>query len=131
MTIQRSDIEKLAELARIQISEENITATLTSLGNVLQLVDQLQAADTTGIAPMAHPLDAVQRLRPDTVTEPNRRDAFQAIAPATENGLYLAPKVTEQPPASPAPPRPPPCFPPQDLVTTTHHKTLAHLSAVP
>ena len=95
MTIQRSDIEKLAELARIQISEENITATLTSLGNVLQLVDQLQAADTTGIAPMAHPLDPVQRLRPDEVTEPNRRDAFQAIAPATENGLYLVPKVIE------------------------------------
>ncbi|MCK9563896.1 MAG: Asp-tRNA(Asn)/Glu-tRNA(Gln) amidotransferase subunit GatC, partial [Bacteroidales bacterium] len=62
MTIQRSDIEKLAELARIRISEENIAATLDSLGNVLQLVDQLQAADTTGIAPMAHPLDAVQRL---------------------------------------------------------------------
>ena len=95
MTIQRSDIEKLAELARIQISEENITATLTSLGNVLQLVDQLQAADTTGIAPMAHPLDAVQRLRPDVVTEPDRRDAFQAIAPATSDGLYLVPRVIE------------------------------------
>jgi aspartyl-tRNA(Asn)/glutamyl-tRNA(Gln) amidotransferase subunit C len=95
MTIQRSDIEKLAELARIQISEENIAATINSLDNVLQLVDQLQAADTTGIVPMAHPLDAVQRLRPDTVTESNRREAFQAIAPATENGLYLVPRVIE------------------------------------
>ncbi|MFA5494548.1 MAG: Asp-tRNA(Asn)/Glu-tRNA(Gln) amidotransferase subunit GatC [Porticoccaceae bacterium] len=95
MTIQRSDIEKLAELARIQITEDSIAATLDSLGNVLQLVDQLQAADTTGIAPMAHPLDAVQRLRADAVTETNRRDAFQAIAPATENGLYLVPRVIE------------------------------------
>ncbi|MCK9469658.1 MAG: Asp-tRNA(Asn)/Glu-tRNA(Gln) amidotransferase subunit GatC [Porticoccaceae bacterium] len=95
MTIQRSDIEKLAELARIQISDENITATLDSLSNVLQLVDQLQAAETTGIAPMAHPLDAVQRLRPDTVTEPDCREAFQAIAPATDSGLYLVPRVIE------------------------------------
>src|SRR5690606_41420605 len=124
MTIQRSDIEKLAELARIQISEVNITATLTSLGNVLQLVDQLQAADTTGIAPMAHPLDAVQRLRPDTVTAPNRRDAFQAIAPATENGLYLVPQAIEKPPASPAPPRLPPGLPPQEPATPRQDPTL-------
>ena len=95
MTIQRSDIEKLAELARIQITEENIATTLDSLANVLQLVDQLQSVDTTGIVPMAHPLDAVQRLRPDTVTEPDRREAFQAIAPATGNGLYLVPRVIE------------------------------------
>ncbi|KJS08854.1 MAG: glutamyl-tRNA amidotransferase [Gammaproteobacteria bacterium BRH_c0] len=95
MTIERADIEKLAELARIRITEENIAATTRSLGNVLQLVDQLQAADTTGIAPMAHPLDAVQRLRPDVVSESDQREAFQAIAPATENGLYLVPKVIE------------------------------------
>jgi len=95
MTIQRSDIEKLAELARIQISDENVTATLDSLSNVLQLVDQLQAAETTGITPMAHPLDAVQRLRPDTVTELDCREAFQAIAPATDSGLYLVPRVIE------------------------------------
>lgn len=95
MTIERADIEKLAELARIRITEENIAATTRSLGNVLQLVDQLQAADTTGIAPMAHPLDAVQRLRPDVVSESDQREAFQAIAPATENGLYLVPKVID------------------------------------
>lgn len=95
MTIERADIEKLAELARIQITEDQITATTNSLANVLALVDQLQAADTAGVAPMAHPLDAVQRLRADEVTEINRREAFQAIAPATENGLYLVPKVIE------------------------------------
>ena len=95
MTIERADIEKLAELARIQITEDQITATTNSLANVLALVDQLQAADTAGVAPMAHPLDAVQRLRADEVTEINRREAFQAIAPATENGLYLVPKVID------------------------------------
>ncbi|MFA5679512.1 MAG: Asp-tRNA(Asn)/Glu-tRNA(Gln) amidotransferase subunit GatC [Pseudomonas sp.] len=95
MTIERADIEKLADLARIQISESQITATAASLANVLALVDQLQAADTSGVAPMAHPLDAVQRLRADEVSESNQRDAFQAIAPATEDGLYLVPKVIE------------------------------------
>ena len=95
MTIERSDIEKLAELARIEISEEQITSTTSSIADVLALVDQLQAADTGGVEPMAHPLDAVQRLRPDEVTEGDRRDAFQAIAPATEAGLYLVPRVIE------------------------------------
>ncbi len=95
MTIERADIEKLAELARVQITEDQITATTNSLANVLALVDQLQAADTAGVLPMAHPLDAVQRLRADEVTEINQREAFQAIAPATENGLYLVPRVIE------------------------------------
>ena len=95
MTIERSDIEKLAELARIQITEDQITATTERLADVLALVDQLQAANTDGVAPMAHPLDAVQRLRADEVTETDRREAFQAIAPATEKGLYLVPRVIE------------------------------------
>ncbi len=95
MTIERSDIEKLAELARIQITEDQITSTTNSIANVLALVDQLQAADTDGVSPMAHPMDAVQRLRADEVSEINQREAFQAIAPATENGLYLVPKVIE------------------------------------
>ena len=95
MTIERSDIEKLAELARIQITEDQITTTTSSIANVLALVDQLQAANTDGVEPMAHPLDAVQRLRADEVSELNQRQAFQAIAPATEEGLYLVPKVIE------------------------------------
>jgi len=95
MTIERSDIEKLAELARIHITEDQITATTSSIANVLSLVDQLQAAETDGVQPMAHPLDAVQRLRTDEVNEVNQREAFQAIAPATEAGLYLVPKVIE------------------------------------
>ncbi len=95
MAVDRSDIEKLAELARIEITDATIEEVTSSLGDVLALVDQLQAADTDGIAPMAHPLDAVQRLRADTVTETDQRQDFQAIAPATEDGLYLVPKVID------------------------------------
>lgn len=93
--MQPSDIEKLAKLARLEINDETLGEVANSITEVLALVDQLQAADTNGVAPMAHPLDAVQTLRADEVTEPNVREEFQAIAPATENGLYLVPKVIE------------------------------------
>ncbi len=93
--VDRSDIEKLAELARIEISESTVDEVAKSITDVLALVDQLQAADTDGIAPMAHPLDATQRLRVDQVSEDNRRDDFQKLAPAAEQGLYLVPKVIE------------------------------------
>lgn len=93
--MDRSDIEKLAKLARLYINPDAATEVATRIGNVLALVDQLQAVNTDNVAPMAHPLDAVQRLRADVVTEPNVRDAFMAIAPASENGLYLVPKVLE------------------------------------
>lgn len=95
MTISRKDIEKVAVLARIRVDDEQISALEEDLGNILDLVDQLSAADTDSVEPMAHPLNAVQRLRPDEVTETNQREAFQAIAPATENGLYLVPRVIE------------------------------------
>ncbi|MGV6807590.1 MAG: Asp-tRNA(Asn)/Glu-tRNA(Gln) amidotransferase subunit GatC [bacterium] len=95
MTIERADVEKLGELARIGITEENIAETTKSLSDVLDLVDQLQSADTRNVEPMAHPLNAVQRLRTDEVTEPDQRDALQTVAPATENGLFLVPKVIE------------------------------------
>ncbi|MCK7542808.1 Asp-tRNA(Asn)/Glu-tRNA(Gln) amidotransferase subunit GatC [Marinobacter bryozoorum] len=95
MTISRKDIEKVAVLARIQVDDEQVSALEKDLGNILDLVDQLSAADTESVEPLAHPLDAVQRLRPDEVTETDQRAAFQAIAPATENGLYLAPRVIE------------------------------------
>lgn len=95
MALHQSDIEKLAELARLEISTEAASATAESISQVLELVDQLQAADTKGVAPMAHPLDAVQRLRADQVTETDQRDTLQAMAPATEDGLYLVPRVIE------------------------------------
>jgi aspartyl/glutamyl-tRNA(Asn/Gln) amidotransferase subunit C (EC 6.3.5.-) len=93
--VNPSEIEKLANLARLKISDETIEETAKSITEVLALVDQLQAADTQGATPMAHPLDAIQRLRADNITEPNQREKFQQIAPATEDGLYLVPKVIE------------------------------------
>lgn len=95
MTVQQDEIEKIAELARIRIAPEEAAEVTSRIANILNLVDQLQAVDTTGVEPMANPLDAVQRLRNDKVTEANQRDVFQALAPAVENGLYLVPKVIE------------------------------------
>ena len=95
MTISREDIEKVAVLARIRVDDEQVSALENDLGNILDLVDELGKADTDSVEPMAHPLNAVQRLRADEVTETNQREAFQAIAPATENGLYLVPRVIE------------------------------------
>lgn len=95
MAVDAQTVEKLAELARIAISEETVEEVSSRLGDVLQLVDRLQAVNTEGVAPMAHPLDAVQVLRPDEVTEPNRREEFLALAPQSEEGLYLVPKVID------------------------------------
>lgn len=95
MAISREDIEKVALLARIRLEDSQITSLENDLGNILDLVDQLQAADTSSVEPLAHPLDATQRLRADEVTETNEREAFQRIAPATEDGLYLVPRVIE------------------------------------
>ncbi len=89
------DIQKLANLARLTISDDQLDEVATRISNVLALVGQLQAADTDHVSPMAHPLDALQRLRADNVSEENVREAYQAIAPATENGLYLVPKVID------------------------------------
>jgi aspartyl-tRNA(Asn)/glutamyl-tRNA(Gln) amidotransferase subunit C len=95
MAIDQDEIEKIAELARIRISDAQLGEVTTRIADILAMVDQLQAADTDGVEPMANPLDATQPLRPDAVTEPNRREAFQAIAPAVEDGLYLVPKVID------------------------------------
>ncbi|MCB1695740.1 MAG: Asp-tRNA(Asn)/Glu-tRNA(Gln) amidotransferase subunit GatC [Halioglobus sp.] len=95
MAIEQDEIEKIAELARIRIAPGQIGEVTQRITEILGMVDQLQAVDTSDVEPMANPLDAVQRLRADEVTEENRRDAFQAIAPAVENGLYLVPRVVE------------------------------------
>lgn len=95
MAIASSDIAKLAHLARIAVSDDEVGQVTERISDVLALVDQLQAVDTEDVKPMAHPLDATQRLRADQVTEPNEREHFQAIAPATEDGLYLVPRVIE------------------------------------
>lgn len=94
-TVDRSELEKLALLARLNVDDSVFEEVSQGISDVLALVEQLQAVDTGGVEPMSHPLDTVQRLRPDEVSEANRRDAFQAIAPQTEDGLYLVPKVIE------------------------------------
>lgn len=95
MSITRSDVEKVAHLARIAMTDDAMLATTERLANVLAMVDQLQAIDTTGIEPLAHPLDTVQRLRSDLVTEHDQRELLMKNAPATQDGLFLVPKVIE------------------------------------
>jgi aspartyl-tRNA(Asn)/glutamyl-tRNA(Gln) amidotransferase subunit C len=95
MSLSPENIKQVAHLARLELPADKIGPYAQQLSNILQLVDQLSSANTDGVAPMAHPLDMHQRLRPDAVTEPDRREAFQAIAPEVDNGLYLVPKVIE------------------------------------
>lgn len=95
MAISREDIEKIGVLARIRLEEEQIASLEQDLGNILDLADQLKTADTASVEPLAHPLDAAQRLRADDITEQDQRAAFQHIAPATQDGFYLVPRVIE------------------------------------
>ncbi|PWV58390.1 Asp-tRNA(Asn)/Glu-tRNA(Gln) amidotransferase subunit GatC [Plasticicumulans acidivorans] len=95
MSLEPSQVAKIAHLARLAIDESAAPAYANNLSAILELVEQMNAIDTTGVEPLAHPLDMHQRLRADAVTETDRRDEFQAIAPATAAGLYLVPKVIE------------------------------------
>jgi aspartyl-tRNA(Asn)/glutamyl-tRNA(Gln) amidotransferase subunit C len=104
MALSIEDIKKIAHLARIEVSEQEASATLSKLSGILGLIEQMQAVDTTGIIPMSHSQDLSQRLRDDVITKTNQREAFQAIAPTLNNGskepavadgLYLVPKVIE------------------------------------
>jgi aspartyl-tRNA(Asn)/glutamyl-tRNA(Gln) amidotransferase subunit C len=95
MSFAPDDVRKIAHLARLAIREEDVPEYTRNLTNILQFVEQLKAVDTKGVVPMAHPLDASQRLRPDVVTETDQRERFQAGAPQVDAGLYLVPKVVE------------------------------------
>jgi len=95
MSLSRDDVEKIAHLARLAISEEDIPDYASDLSNILGLVDQMDAVDTDAVTPMAHPLDMAQRLRPDAVTETDQRDQFQKNSPSVEDGLFLVPQVLE------------------------------------
>ncbi|MEZ0232653.1 MAG: Asp-tRNA(Asn)/Glu-tRNA(Gln) amidotransferase subunit GatC [Methylophilaceae bacterium] len=95
MSLTTADVKRMAHLARIEVSDDDAEATLKKLSGILKLIEQMQSVDTTGIQPMSHSQDLVQRLREDVVTEANQRESFQAIAPAVEDGLYLVPKVIE------------------------------------
>lgn len=95
MALERSDVEKIAHLARLGLNDADLPQTTATLNSILGLIDAMQAVDTEGVEPLAHPLEATQRLRADVVSETNQREAYQAIAPTVENGLYLVPKVIE------------------------------------
>lgn len=95
MSLSADEVEKIAHLARLAIEPDDIPKLASELSSILDLVAQMDRAATDGVLPMAHPLDAVQRLREDQVTEQDQREPFQAVAPATEAGLYLVPKVIE------------------------------------
>jgi len=95
MSLNLEEIGRIAKLARLELSPAEAENTLNQLNNIFGFIEQLQAVNTEGIEPMAHAVDVVQRLRPDAVTENDRHTAFQAIAPETEAGLYLVPKVIE------------------------------------
>jgi aspartyl-tRNA(Asn)/glutamyl-tRNA(Gln) amidotransferase subunit C len=95
MSLSDDQVRRLARLARIAIRAKEFEPVLDRLNRVLGLVDEMRRVDTAGIEPMAHPLDATQRLRPDAVIESDRRELYQSVAPAVEGGLYLVPKVIE------------------------------------
>jgi len=95
MSLSLDDVRRIAHLARIEVSDAELRAVQQQLNGILGLVEQLQAAETAGIAPMAHAQNVTLRLRDDEVTEPDQREPFQSTAPAVEAGLYLVPKVIE------------------------------------
>jgi aspartyl-tRNA(Asn)/glutamyl-tRNA(Gln) amidotransferase subunit C len=95
MSLTNEQVRQVAQLARLAVQPEQAEQYARQLSNIFDMVGQLAQAQTDAVAPMAHPLDLHQRLRPDAVSETDRREAFQAIAPAVEDGLYLVPKVIE------------------------------------
>lgn len=95
MSLEKDDITRIAHLARLGIDEAEKASYAERLSSILAFVEQMNAADTEGIEPLAHPLELGARLRPDVVNESDEREVFQAIAPEVEAGLYLVPKVIE------------------------------------
>ena len=95
MSLDNSDVERIAHLARLDVDPADVPGYVRNLSDILEFVEQMNAVDTDGVDPMAHPVEAVQRLRPDEVTERPDRDEFQRLAPQVENGLYLVPRVIE------------------------------------
>jgi aspartyl-tRNA(Asn)/glutamyl-tRNA(Gln) amidotransferase subunit C len=95
MSLTPDEVRRIARLARIEVSPAEVEQTLGQLNEIFGLIEQLRAADTSGIEPMAHAVDVSQRLRDDSVSETDRHADFQKIAPDTEAGLYLVPRVLE------------------------------------
>ena len=95
MALDSDEVKKIAHLARLAVTEEEIPGYAQDLNNILALVEKMNGVETDGISPLAHPMEVAQRLRPDAVTEANQREYYQENAPAVENGLFLVPKVIE------------------------------------
>lgn len=95
MSLTTQDVQKIARLARLAMNGSEIEEAREQLTDIFELIAEMQAVDTSGIAPMSHAQELSQRLRDDVVTEADQRDAFQAIAPQVESGLYLVPQVIE------------------------------------
>ncbi len=95
MSLESADIKTLARLARLALNDDEIEEYQHTLGNILGLVEQLQAVQTGAITPLAHPLEISARLRTDEITEIDQRTKFQQIAPETDKGFYLVPRVIE------------------------------------
>jgi aspartyl-tRNA(Asn)/glutamyl-tRNA(Gln) amidotransferase subunit C len=95
MKVDTELVKDIAALAQLQIQDANLATTISSLTDVLSLVEEMQEVDTDSIEPMSNPLDATQRLRADEVTEGNQRDKFQMAAPSVERGFFLVPRVVE------------------------------------
>ena len=95
MSISPEEVLKIANLARLEIKQDEVDQYALELSNIISLVEQMNKVDTQNVEPMAHPLEVTQRLRKDEVTENNQREKFQSVAPNAEKGLYLVPKVIE------------------------------------
>ncbi len=95
MSLTREDVQKLCVLARLEIAPDEMADVLAKLSDIVDLVSQLEAEDTTDVVPMAHPLDQTQKLRSDQITETDKHQLYQKNAPLVEKDLYLVPKVIE------------------------------------
>jgi aspartyl-tRNA(Asn)/glutamyl-tRNA(Gln) amidotransferase subunit C len=95
MTLKSDDVRSIAHLARLHIDDDSVDRYVDDLSSILTLVDQMNQVDSSGVTPLANPLDASQRLRADEVTESNQRDKFQSIAPDVAGGFYRVPRVIE------------------------------------
>ena len=95
MALDKQTVQTIARLSRLEIKDNEVDKYCTELSNILELVAQMEATDTAHVKPMTHPFDATLRLREDLVTESDKRDQFQSVAPSSEQGLYLVPKVID------------------------------------
>jgi aspartyl-tRNA(Asn)/glutamyl-tRNA(Gln) amidotransferase subunit C len=95
MALSPADVQRIAHLARIEITPQEATEVRLKLDSIFELIEKMRAVDTTGIVPMAHAQEVVLPLRDDVVTETDQRELYQSVAPAMQDGLYLVPKVVE------------------------------------